>query len=341
MKDRLFSESVELVAAAAEVTEVQVASAGAPAADELPYVQLLTEEWMRKTQEAGLRLASIRSLLAVPQNGELRSARLAWQSERLYDEAQKGATGAALQVRSISRTYEHRLSTEEKYARMMRESERFPNHVVDNARENAELIDFLYLYGFADEAHRALLTQRGSSFTQEEMAERIPFLYQWDARWGYAAYGTSVIGITGCGPTCLSMVMLGLTGDPRYTPRMIADYAEKNGYYESGEGTRWSLFQTYAEARGLRCLQIDVTERNVLSELEKGHVLICSMGPGVFTAQGHFVVIEGLEDGKLIIHDPNNMVNSSRRYTYAEIRSDIIGAFTFWKPSAEELEARD
>lgn len=339
LKDRLLPESVDLVASAAEVAEVQTASAGAYATpDGLPYVQLLSEEWLRETQEAALKLASIRTLLSVPRNARAQADRLAWQRQRVYSEAEKGITGSALLMRAESECIAPGMTTAEKFARMMRDRERFPSRVVEHAENNAELIDFLYLYGYADEPQRALLNQRSSSFTPEEMACRMPFLYQWDARWGYAPYGTSVIGITGCGPTCLSMVMLGLTGDPRYTPRTIASYAERNGFYETGEGTCWALFQTYAEAKGLRCLQIDVTERNVFAELEAGRFLICSMGPGNFTAQGHFVVIEGVKDGKLIIHDPNSRRNSARLWSYEEIRGEIIGAFTFWKPGPEDLQ---
>ena len=39
---------------------------------------------------------------------------------------------------------------------------------------------------------------------------QVPLFLQWDSRWGYYVYGSSVMGVTGCGPTCLSMVALHL-----------------------------------------------------------------------------------------------------------------------------------
>lgn len=46
----------------------------------------------------------------------------------------------------------------------------------------------------------------------------IPYLTQYDERWGYHSYGSSVIGITGCGPTCLAMAAAGLTGNTSWQP---------------------------------------------------------------------------------------------------------------------------
>ena len=38
----------------------------------------------------------------------------------------------------------------------------------------------------------------------------LPYFRQYDARWGYHAYGSGVLGITGCGPACLAMAAAGL-----------------------------------------------------------------------------------------------------------------------------------
>lgn len=46
----------------------------------------------------------------------------------------------------------------------------------------------------------------------------IPLFIQWDERWGYENYGGDFIAVTGCGPTCLSMVYCGLCGDADRNP---------------------------------------------------------------------------------------------------------------------------
>ena len=51
------------------------------------------------------------------------------------------------------------------------------------------------------------------SLDKEVRGGGVPRLLQWDQRWGYREYGDGIIGITGCGPTCLSMVYIYLTGD--------------------------------------------------------------------------------------------------------------------------------
>ena len=44
-------------------------------------------------------------------------------------------------------------------------------------------------------------------------AASVPLLMQWDQRWGYTIYGDDVMGITGCGPTSLSMVAVYLRSE--------------------------------------------------------------------------------------------------------------------------------
>ena len=39
-------------------------------------------------------------------------------------------------------------------------------------------------------------------------ASEVPLLLQWDQRWGYHRYAGEVMGLSGCGPTALSMVCL-------------------------------------------------------------------------------------------------------------------------------------
>ena len=72
--------------------------------------------------------------------------------------------------------------------------------------------------------------------TKKECEGKIPLLLQWDRRWGYVSYGSSDIGLSGCAPTCLSMVIVGLTGNRNATPDKIAEYAQENGYYLKGTG---------------------------------------------------------------------------------------------------------
>ncbi len=53
---------------------------------------------------------------------------------------------------------------------------------------------------------------------------------QWDERWGYAPYGTSIVAASGCGPTCMAMVAAGLNQDASITPAKVAAYGTEHGY---------------------------------------------------------------------------------------------------------------
>ena len=49
--------------------------------------------------------------------------------------------------------------------------------------------------------------------------------------------------------------------------------------------------------------------------LEGGAVLICNVGPGDFTDNGHFLVITGIDDeGNLAINDPYSAERSGRTW---------------------------
>lgn len=82
-------------------------------------------------------------------------------------------------------------------------------------------------------------------------ASEVPLLLQWDQRWGYHRYAGEVMGLSGCGPTALSMVAIFMTGDITKNPRWVADFASQNGYAVDGSGTAWSLMLEGARQIGL------------------------------------------------------------------------------------------
>ncbi len=88
-------------------------------------------------------------------------------------------------------------------------------------KNNAEAADFVadYLIG--------KIIWVSPSILPDVLIGQVPLLLQWDKRWGYESYGDSIIGLAGCGPTCLSMVYVYFTHDLNGTPREIASYCEK------------------------------------------------------------------------------------------------------------------
>lgn len=159
--------------------------------------------------------------------------------------------------------------------------------------------------------------------SEYENSACVPLFMQWDQRWGYEEYGSDCIGITGCGPTCLAMAGYYLTGDESFNPKTVAEFAERNGYYEAGYGSSWTLISEGGEKLGLDVTEIPLVKKRITDNLEVDNPIILAMGPGDFTTSGHYIVIVGLEEGLFRINDPNSRANSERLWSYEEIEGQI------------------
>lgn len=159
--------------------------------------------------------------------------------------------------------------------------------------------------------------------TEEEVSGGIPRLMQWDGRWGKTVYGDSNIDLSGCGPTCVSMVAAGLTGDAKITPVLVADYAERSGYYDSENGTSWGLMREGVGAFGLGSEELPLDEAVMKQNLNAGSPIICSMGEGDFTTTGHFIVLTSVEEEKFRVHDPNSIERSEKLWDYETMAPQI------------------
>lgn len=152
----------------------------------------------------------------------------------------------------------------------------------------------------------------------------IPLFIQWDPRWGYETYGSGCLGITGCGPTCLAMIVSGLTGDSYWDPLHMAQYAEGNGWYVWGEGTSWELMSEGAQGLGLTVFGVEATEQNLWDYLSSSSPMIASVYPGDFTREGHFIVLRGFdEQGNILVNDPNSRDNSSISWSMERLLPQI------------------
>ncbi len=157
---------------------------------------------------------------------------------------------------------------------------------------------------------------------------KIPLFYQWDERWGYDAYGDNIVALAGCGPTCLSMVAVGLTGDTSLHPGEVARFSAEKGFVTEA-GTAWDLMTLGAEELGLHSEELPLDEGRMRSAVENGMPVICSMRPGDFTDTGHFIVLVGWEDGGFRVNDPNSKDNSSRLWTYEELEWQIKNLWAY------------
>lgn len=161
------------------------------------------------------------------------------------------------------------------------------------------------------------------SFSVDVPENEVPLFLQFDEQWGYADYGSNIIGINGCGPTCLSMAYTYLKQDGSMNPIKVADFSASSGYLNESGDTNWALMTDGARTLGLTSEEVALSKENMTSALEDGKVIVCSMSPGDFTRSGHFILIRDYKDGLFYVNDPNSEARSNVGWDYERLSSQI------------------
>lgn len=193
-----------------------------------------------------------------------------------------------------------------------------PESLIELAERQPEVFDFAKDYKkYADKDMEI-------DISDEVKEGKIPLFIQWDKRWGYREYGGNYMALNGCGPTCLSMVYCGLTGDTEWNPYKVALWSNEHGYYVPGSGTAWSLMSEGAGQLGLQVMETSPDADTITEELAKGKVIIACMGPGDFTTQGHFIVLTKVTgSGKIVVNDPNSKKRSKQTWDVDRLVSQM------------------
>lgn len=157
----------------------------------------------------------------------------------------------------------------------------------------------------------------------------VPVLYQIDSEWASSPYAEDTVGESGCGPTCLAMVYVGLTGKTDKDPAKMCKYSEREGFVVDGM-TSWDLMTTGAEDLGLESEVLPADADAILDRLCAGNPVIASVGPGTFTTTGHFIVLSAVDsDGRVIVHDPNSFERTNKTWDLAEILPQFRNIWSF------------
>ncbi len=199
----------------------------------------------------------------------------------------------------------------------------YPDEIKAMLERNPETEEFVLYYPLKKDLHEKI------SMEQYLNSGKIPHLLQWDMRWGYEEYAGSIMGLSGCGPVCLSMVSIYLLNDISLDPLYIARFAEENDFATKNNGTKWILFSEGAEKLGLISEELPLDKEVMINALKNGKPIVCIMGAGDFTSSGHYIVIsEYSEDGFSVI-DPNSTEKSAKKWTYERIENQIRNIWAF------------
>ncbi|MDO4474801.1 MAG: C39 family peptidase [Eubacteriales bacterium] len=208
--------------------------------------------------------------------------------------------------------------TEEEMKKYIKENkDLYPSEIRTYYKDYPEALEFVYNYPEKKDEKPSI------DLSEEYKEGEVPLLLQWDERWGYQQYGEGMICITGCGPTCMSMVYIGLTGDITKDPLVMSEFAEEKGYYAEGTGTIWAFMSEGATELGIQAEELMLDESAVKDELEKGHPVILSMSGDAFSVSGQYIVLTGVENDQFKVHDPYSRENSEKLWSWKDFGEQI------------------
>ena len=153
-------------------------------------------------------------------------------------------------------------------------------------------------------------------------AAEVVYFNQLDQRYANQPYGTDNSGGYGCGPTSMAIVVSSLT-DEIVDPTAMAKWAYENGGWCKGQGSYHSLIPNAAKAWGLNVEGCTAAEpQRILDALSQGKLVVAIMGKGHFTTTGHFIVLRGVQDGKILVADPASTSRSQKAWDLSIILNE-------------------
>lgn len=193
----------------------------------------------------------------------------------------------------------------------------YPAELLELVEKNEETYEFV-----KDYPNREKYLNQKIDLSKECKSDKVPLLMQWDKRWGYEMYGDSMVALSGCGPTCMTMAYLHFKDDASMYPAKMANYAQEQGFH-SEEGTSWNFWTDGALDLGLYGEEVSLDEDVMKAVIDAGGVIVCSMRPGDFTDGGHYILIRNYNEDGFFINDPNSKKNSKKQWEYKDIHSQI------------------
>lgn len=142
----------------------------------------------------------------------------------------------------------------------------------------------------------------------------VVYYNQLDERYASKPFGTDHIGGYGCGPTAMAIVVSSLTND-MVDPVEMAKWAYDNGYWCKSSGSYHALIPAAAKNWGLPVEGCTASEpQRIIDALSSGKLIVALMLEGHFTTGGHFIVLRGVKDGKILVADPASYSRSEQSW---------------------------
>jgi len=136
----------------------------------------------------------------------------------------------------------------------------------------------------------------------------------------------------GCGQCCTAMA-LEYCLDAKIEPQTLSDKLCKDS------GSYRDIGKWEADKRGVKT-EYTTDINKVVKALQRGCVVMCIQGKGIFTSHGHYILLIGYKDGKIAVNDPAAQGRtyriSGKLYTPQEIhagaRKEDYRCYTIFYP---------
>lgn len=150
----------------------------------------------------------------------------------------------------------------------------------------------------------------------------VVYYNQMDERYANKPYGTDAVGGYGCGPTAMAIVVSSLT-EETIDPAQMATWSYENGYWCKNSGSYHALIPAAAKNWDLSVSGCTPSEpQRILDALSEGKLVVAIMGKGHFTSSGHFIVLRGVKDGKILVADPGSYSRSEQLWDLSIILNE-------------------
>jgi uncharacterized protein YraI len=105
-----------------------------------------------------------------------------------------------------------------------------------------------------------------------------------------------------CGPTSAAIVVSSSKG--AILPTTMASLSVANGYRTASDGTAWSYYSFVADYFDFNEFYTTSDFDTAIDYLKKGYYIIASCGSGLFTTNGHYIVLVSDNDEIITVYDP-------------------------------------
>lgn len=181
-----------------------------------------------------------------------------------------------------------------------------------------------------------------SAYTDAVTKGTVPMLLSYDSRWGFSDYAGLPLGVSGSGPTCLSMAYMGLTGKNDKSPADVAKIATDDGYASGDYYTKETFFSKDTSKLGLYCETPAPSADEIVGSLSNAHPIICLVKADTLTSRVHYVICAGINaDGTINVYDPTCSTVAAHPWAAATIAGYSTKMFVIHPANSTASDAAD